>query len=101
LRVVGWDVVRRLLLVEIRHVLALPLLAVPPDVALALGPGIPLRVGRGPVVEDAPVRRPCPRPLRRDIALLPVRLLPRRLVDAVSVDAAIDPAAAGRGAVRL
>src|SRR5205814_8584907 len=71
------------------------------DEALALRPRLPLGIGRGTVVEDAPVRRPCPRPLERRVRLLPVRLSPRGLVLAVAEHAAVDPAPAGRRAVRL
>ena len=101
LRAVGRDVVRGLVLLEVGNVLALPLGAVPPDVLLSLRPRLSVGIRGGAVVDDAPVRRPCPRPLGRDVALLPVRLLPRRLVDPVGINAAVDPAAAHRRAVVL
>ena len=65
-------VVRVLGRLEVGDVVARPLLfaLVPPHVALALRPGPALRVGGGAVVEDAPVRRPCPSPLRRHPRLL-------------------------------
>src|SRR5205814_6059478 len=87
-RTVRRHVVGRLLLVEVRRVRSGPLLllAVPPDVALALRPWIPLRIGRRAVVEHPPVRGPGPRPLERRVALLPVRLPARRLVLAVAED---------------
>src|SRR5699024_6636045 len=72
---------------------------VPPDELLPLRPGVAVGVGGGAVVEEAAVRGPRPRPLERGVALLPVRLLARRLVLVVAVDAAVDPAAARRGAV--
>src|SRR4028118_1107895 len=58
----GWLVVGSLGGVEVRHVEArpLPLLLVPPDILLALGPGLAARVSRGAVVEDASARRPRP-----------------------------------------
>src|SRR5205085_8576643 len=89
---------RRLVLLEVGYVLAHPLLltSVPPDVLLALRPRLPLRVGRRAVVEDPPVQRPRPGPLGSDPALLLARVLARRLVLLVPVDAAVDPAA-GRG----
>src|SRR3712207_8895398 len=46
----------------------LPLVRVPPDVALALRPRAALGIGGRAVVEQAPVRGPRPRPLRRDPA---------------------------------
>ena len=76
-------------------------LLVPPDQRLALAPRLAVGVGRGAVVQDPPVGRPGPAPLRRDPALLGSRLAPRGLVHAVGADAAVDPAAAGRGAVGL
>src|SRR5207247_10881892 len=75
--------------------------AVPPDVALPLRPRLAVRVGRRAVVQQTPVRRPCPRPFRRDPALLPVGLAPRRLILVVGEAAGVDPAAARRRAVVL
>ena len=72
----------------------LPFVRVPPDELLALRPRLPVGIRRGAVVEEAPVRRPRPRPLERGVVLLPVRLAPRRLVLAVGEDAAVDPAPA-------
>src|SRR4030095_5004622 len=82
---------------EVGHVQAGPLagLLVPPDVALALRPGLAVGVGRGPVVEDPPVGRPGPAPLGRDRPLLAGRLAAGGLVDLAGVAAAVDPAAAG------
>src|SRR5206468_2247048 len=67
------------------------LLLVPPDVALALRPR--LAVGRGgrAVVEDAAVAGPRPAPLVGDPVLLVARCLACRLIDAVLVDAGMDP----------
>ena len=101
---VGRHVSGLLVLLEVGYVEARPLAlsAVPPDVALALGPRVPVRIGGGAVVDDSTVRRPGPRPLGRDVALLlPVRLLARGLVDPVLEAAAVDPAAAQRRAVVL
>jgi hypothetical protein len=94
---------RRLLLLEVGYVRAGPLalVLVPPDVGLALAPRPALRVGGRPVVEDAPVHRPHPAPLAGDVVLLVARLAAGRLVDAVLVDAGVDPAATHRGAVGL
>ena len=78
-----------------------PLLGIPPGVALALRPRVPLGIGRGAVVEDARVQGPRPTPLRGDPVLLGVRLAARGLVDAVPVDPAVDPRAAAGGSVGL
>src|SRR5690349_7560104 len=67
------------------------LLLIPPYVALALGPRPPLRVGRGAVVDDAAVFGPGPTPFIGDPVLLGAGLLAVCLVDAVLVDAAVDP----------
>src|SRR5581483_6530012 len=65
-------------------------------------PRLAVGIGGGAVVEEAAVRRPSPRPLGGDVAvLLPVRLLARRLVDPVLEAAGVDPAAAERRAVVL
>src|SRR4051794_23119807 len=97
-------IARRLVRLEVRLVPEagplLPLL-VPPDVLLALGPRLALRIRRGTVVEDPAIARPRPGPLASDPVLLPVRLLTRRLVDAVLVDARVDPGAAGGRPVGL
>ena len=103
------DRVRRRLVVrplrprEVGHVVAGPLalLLVPPDVGLALRPGPAGRVGRSPVVEQAPVGRPRPPPLGGHPALLRARLAAGGLVHAAGEAAAVDPAAAARRAVRL
>src|SRR6266581_5336414 len=50
--------IRRLGEWEVRHVEAGPLLPIPPDPLLALAPGLACRIGRGPVVQDAPIGRP-------------------------------------------
>src|SRR5205823_7971951 len=96
---VGRHVARLLVLLEVGYVEARPLAlaAVPPDVALALGPRVAVRIGGGAVVDDPAVRRPGPRPFGRDVALLlPVWLLSRGLVDPVRYAAAVDQAAAQR-----
>src|SRR5207248_7510506 len=95
---VGRDVVRRLRLLEVGSVETGPLalLGIPPDELLALGPRLPVGIGGRAIVEEAAVRRPRPRPFGRDVALLPVWLAPRGLVDPVGVGAAVDPAAADR-----
>src|SRR5205823_316723 len=84
-------------------VLARPasLLLVPPDVTLAFGPRLAGRVGGCTVVQDAAVRRPRPRPLRRHPALLRAGLASGGLVDLVGEAAAVDPASTAGGAVRL
>src|SRR5690348_5982044 len=100
----GLRAVRRGLgLDEVRRVDAGPrlLLLVPPDVLLALAPGLALGVGGGAVVEDAAVVRPGPAPLLGRRALLAAGLAVRRPVDAPGVDAGVDPAAAAGGAVGL
>src|SRR5262249_26293511 len=74
-------------------------LLVPPDEGLALAPWFAVGVGGGAVVQDPPVGGPGPAPLVRDPVLLPAGFAPRRLVDPAGVDAAIDPAAAGGGAI--
>src|SRR5205085_10391667 len=53
------------------------------------------------VVEDADVPGPGPAPLVRDPVLFALRLLARRLIYAVLVDAAVDPGPAARRAVVL
>src|SRR3954453_586905 len=75
------------------------LLLVPPDEGLPGAPRLAVRISRCAVVEDAAVGRPPPPPLVRDPVLLLRRLPARGLVHAVCVDAAIDPATAGRGTV--
>src|SRR5581483_2797494 len=77
------------------------LLGVPPDVALALRPRLAGGIGRGAVVDDPRVLRPRPAPLVRDPVLLAVGPAARGLVDAVPVDAAVDPRPRRRRAVRL
>ena len=88
---------------EVGHVVPGPLalVRVPPDQRLALAPRLAVGVGRGAVVQDPPVGRPGPAPLRRHPALLGSRLAPRRLVHAVGPDPAVDPAAAGGRSVVL
>src|SRR6185437_15273938 len=101
-RAVRRPVVRGLVGGEVRDVVPGPrgLLFVPPDQGLALAPRLALGVGRGAVVDDAPVGGPGPAPLVRDPVLLLARLAAGRLVDAAGVDAAVDPAAAhGRAVV--
>ncbi len=102
-RVLGRLVVRRLVLLEVGDVVPGPLapLRVPPHQRLPLAPRPALGVGGGAVVQDPPVGRPGPRPLGRHPVLLPARLAAGGLVDAVGVHPAVDPAAAGRGAVGL
>src|SRR5216684_2545818 len=53
-------VVRRLLAREVGNVVSGPFLAlrVPPEILLPLRPGAPIRIGGGPVVQDAAVGRP-------------------------------------------
>ena len=97
---------RRLRLLEVRYVVPGPLsclagIRVPPDVGLALAPRLAVRVGGGPVVEHPPVGWPGPSPLRRDPGLLGPGLAPGSLVDAVLVDAGVDPASTERRTVRL
>src|SRR5205807_3034440 len=89
-------VVRPLRPREVGDVVAGPraLLLVPPDVGLPLRPGLPRRVGRRPVVEQAAVGWPGPSPLRRDPALVQARLAAGGLVHAASEAAAVDPATA-------
>ena len=96
-------VVRRLVRREVGVVAAGPraLGRVPPDVALALGPRPPVGVGRGAVVELARVGRPRPAPFAGDPVLLGVRASAGGLVDAVGVDARVQPRAAGGRAVVL
>src|SRR5918911_1281215 len=62
LRVIGRLVVGMLGRAYVRHVVAgpAPLLLVPPDVLLALGPGPPFRVCGGAGVDDATVHWPRP-----------------------------------------
>ena len=101
--VVGRLVVRALGSLEVGDIKAgpLPLLFVPPDVFLALAPRLPLGVCGGPIVDDATVHRPRPRPLRGDPVLLSPGLAPCGLVDLVFIDAAVDPTATGGRAIRL
>ncbi len=86
---------------EVRHVRPDPLAAlrVPAEVGLAGAPGPTLGVRGRPVVEDPPVGRPGPAPLGGDQILLRAGLASGRLIDAVLVDAGVDPAAADGGAV--
>ena len=85
---------------DVRNVVAGPLLAVPRDDLAARIPRLAVQVGRGAVVEDAPVGRPGERPLRIEAGIVGIAGVPPRHVVAVLVEAAgIDPAAAGRRAV--
>src|SRR5437016_8169004 len=88
---------RALRLGEIGHVVARPLLRllVPPDQFLPLAPRLAVRRRGAAVVEDAPVERPGVSPA---MSVGPLWLALVRLVLAVE-DAAVDPAAAGGGAV--
>src|SRR5260370_13460455 len=77
--------IRRLFCREVRHVHPCPGTGagVPPDVLLSLRPGLAGRVGRGPVVEDAPVTRPGEAPLGIDVIVRSAvsatcHVLPRR-----------------------
>src|SRR3954452_16058133 len=103
LGVLGRDVARRLVLLEVRSVQSRPLalLVIPPDELLALRPRTALRVGGSAVVEDAAVVGPRPGPLGRDVVLLPVGLLAGGLVDPVLEAAAGEPAAADGRAIVL
>src|SRR6185295_2396344 len=75
LRVLAGLELGRLVLLEVGVVDAGPraLLRVPPDVLLALGPRLAIRVGRGAVVEQARVGRPRPPPFAGDPVLLRMR----------------------------
>ena len=86
---------------EVGHVLARPLpgLLVPPHILLAFRPGSPIGGRGGTVVEHAPVRRPCPRPFGGGLVLFVARFAAGGHVLASCVDAGVDPAASGRGAV--
>src|SRR3546814_8206376 len=77
--------------------------SVPPRQALALRPGLAVRIGRRAVVEHAPVSRPGKGPAQvRAGAIRPVRLPRAGLIVALcGIGAAINPAAAGGGAVIL
>ena len=101
-RVVGRNVVRRLLLVEVGRVVPRPLLLlrVPPHEPLALGPRLPVGIRGRTVVQQPTVRRPRPGPFEGSRTLLPVRLLAGRLVLLVAEDTGVDPAAARRRPVR-
>ena len=99
----GRLVVRRLVGLEVGVVpqpRPLALLGVPPDVLLALRPRLAVGIGGRAVVEDAAIGGPRPPPLRGDPVLLGARVAAGRLVDAVGVDAGVDPRAArGRAVV--
>ena len=98
-RVLGRPVGRRLRLRKVGRVEPRPtaLLLVPPDQLLALAPGPALRIGAGPVVEDAPVVRPGEAP---PVPVRTVRVAPERPIHPIgSVAARVDPAAARRRAV--
>ncbi len=86
---------------EVGHVVTHPatLLLVPPDVLLPLAPGFARRVGRRPVVEDPPVGRPGPAPLRLAPSLAAVRHPVGRVVHAARVHPGVDPAPGRRRSV--
>ena len=89
----GWRRRRRV----VGHVDADPLGAVPFDDRLGRIPRLAAQIRAGPVVENAPVRRPRPGPARRDALLARVaRVAARHLVALLGVAAREDPAA-GRG----
>ena len=69
-----------------------PASLVPPDVGLGRAPRAALRVGRGPVVQDPPVGRPGPAPLRRHPGLHRPGHPPRGLVHPAREAARVDPA---------
>src|SRR5699024_6228603 len=72
---------------------------VPPHISLAFTPGLTIGIGRGAVIQDPSVRRPGPTPFRCHPMLLLARLTAGRLVHAVGIDTAIDPASARRRTV--
>ena len=85
---------------DIGNVIAGPLGAIPPHQLAAWIPRISVDVGRGPIVEDAPVERPRPRPIRKYAGIVGIGIVAAGHVVAGFVEAAgIDPAAAGRLAV--
>src|SRR5215210_5389856 len=95
-RAVRW----RLVSLEVGNVVADPLALclVPPDILLALAPGLPFRVGGGAVVEDTPVHRPRPAPLQVRVV---AGLAAAGLIDAFGVDSGVDPTPTRRRAVVL
>jgi hypothetical protein len=83
---------------EVGHVVAdpAPLLLVPPDPFLPLAPWFAVRVGRRPVVQDPPVGRPRPAPLRLAPSLAALGHAVGGVVDAAGVHPGVDPAPRGR-----
>src|ERR1700694_3291673 len=76
----------------------LPLCGVPPDILLALRPGLALWVGRRPVVEHPAIPGPREAPLgtHPPIALDPP---PRHVLALLRIDPRVDPDATGRRSV--
>ncbi len=86
----------------IRHVEADPGSAVPLDKLLALRPGLAVHVAGRAVVQDAPVDRPRPRPVRRKATVARVGVVPPgHLVALLGEASRVDPAAASRRPVIL
>ena len=78
----------------VRHVEADPFAAVPFDDRFRRVPRLARRIGAGAIVEDAPVGRPRPSPVRRDARLARVaRVAPRHLVALLGIAPREDPAA--------
>jgi hypothetical protein len=86
---------------EVGHVVADPaaLLLVPPDPFLPFAPWLAVQVGRRPVVQDPPVGRPRPAPLRLAPSRAAVGHPVGRVVNAAGVDPGVDPAPRGRRSV--
>ena len=95
--------VRPLVHVHVRHVGTRPpvVLLVPPHILLAFRPRLPIGVGRGAVVQDATVGRPCPSPFGGHPVLLRARPTTAGLVDALCVATAVDPTTTPRRPVVL
>ena len=78
----------------VRHVEADPFAAVPFDDRFRRVPRLARRIGAGAIIEDAPVGRPRPSPVRRDARLARIaRVAPRHLVALLGVAPREDPAA--------
>src|SRR5579875_868509 len=99
LRSIAWRAVHH----EVRSIEAGPLalLGVPPDVALALAPGLTLGIGAGAVVHHASVAGPGPGPVEVHVLVQLAVALVGAVAPLLGINAGIDPAAAGCAAIGL
>src|SRR5208283_1904773 len=85
---------------HVRYVRAAPLGAIPGKQLALWVPGLTRRIGRGAVVQDAPVGGPRPSPVERLANAVGIGVVaPCHEISGLSPGAAKDPATAGGGAI--